>query len=137
MAMVDLESVGKRYGVVEAVRDLDLSIGSGEFLVLLGRSGCGETTTLRKIAGLESISTGTLRIAGTPMNNVEPKDRGVAKMLQNYAPCTHKTVYDNMAMALKLQRRPRDEIDRRMRSSAEMLGLTEFLGRKPAALSGG
>lgn len=137
MAIVSLQQIGKDYGSVTAVHEFDLTINDGEFLVLLGPSGCGKSTTLRMIAGLEGISKGTLEIGGKVMNAVDPKDRGVAMVFQNYALYPHKTVFDNMAMALKLQRVPVEEIQRRVGDVADMLGLTEYLERKPAALSGG
>ncbi len=137
MTVVQLNRIGKSYGAFKAVEEFDLTIEDGEFLVLLGPSGCGKSTTLRMIAGLESISTGTLKIGGNPMNDVEPKDRGVAMVFQNYALYPHKSVFDNMAMALKLQKMPKAEIQKRVGDTAEMLGLTEYLARKPAALSGG
>ncbi|MDV7145715.1 sn-glycerol-3-phosphate ABC transporter ATP-binding protein UgpC [Tropicimonas sp. TH_r6] len=137
MTVVQLDRIGKSYGAFKAVEEFDLTIQDGEFLVLLGPSGCGKSTTLRMIAGLESISTGTLSIGGNPMNDVEPKDRGVAMVFQNYALYPHKSVYDNMAMALKLQKMPKSEIQKRVGDTADMLGLTDYLERKPAALSGG
>ena len=137
MAEVVLKRVSKSFGQMPVVRDFDLEVRDGEFLVLLGPSGCGKSTTLRMIAGLESITSGDLVIGGKRMNEVEPKDRGVAMVFQNYALYPHKTVFDNMAMALKLQKVPRAEIEKRVGDVAEMLGLTDYLGRKPAALSGG
>lgn len=137
MASVTLKQIGKSYGVVTAVEQFDLDIADGEFLVLLGPSGCGKSTTLRMIAGLESISAGDLMIGGTRVNDTDPKDRGVAMVFQNYALYPHKTVFDNMAMALKLQKMPKAEIARRVNDVADMLGLTAYLERKPAALSGG
>jgi ABC-type sugar transport system ATPase subunit len=137
MTEVKLNSIGKSYGAVAAVQQVDLTIKDGEFLVLLGPSGCGKSTTLRMIAGLESITAGDLLIGGKRMNDVDPKNRGVAMVFQNYALYPHKSVFDNMAMALKLQKVPASEIEKRVGTTAEMLGLTEYLGRKPAALSGG
>ncbi|MFK7762552.1 MAG: ABC transporter ATP-binding protein [Roseobacter sp.] len=137
MSEVKLDGIGKSYGTIEAVQQFDLTIQEGEFLVLLGPSGCGKSTTLRMIAGLESISKGTLTIGGTRMNDVDPKDRGVAMVFQNYALYPHKSVFDNMAMALKLQKVPATEITERVGRTAELLGLTDYLQRKPAALSGG
>lgn len=137
MTTVHLDRIGKLYGPVKAVEEFDLTIGDGEFLVLLGPSGCGKSTTLRMIAGLESISSGTLKIGDKVMNDVEPKDRGVAMVFQNYALYPHKTVFDNMAMALKLRKVPAGEIAERVGKAADLLGLTEYLQRKPAALSGG
>ncbi|PHR20669.1 MAG: hypothetical protein COA37_14925 [Hoeflea sp.] len=137
MASVTLKQIGKSYGVVTAVEQFDLDIADGEFLVLLGPSGCGKSTTLRMIAGLESITTGDLMIGGTRVNDTDPKNRGVAMVFQNYALYPHKSVFDNMAMALKLQKMPKAEIARRVNDVADMLGLTAYLERKPAALSGG
>ncbi|ATI41170.1 hypothetical protein CBW24_03555 [Pacificitalea manganoxidans] len=137
MTEVKLDRIGKSYGAVEAVQQFDLTIREGEFLVLLGPSGCGKSTTLRMIAGLESITRGDLLIGGKRMNDVDPKDRGVAMVFQNYALYPHKTVFDNMAMALKLQKVDAAEIRDRVGRTAEMLGLTDYLNRKPAALSGG
>jgi ABC-type sugar transport system ATPase subunit len=137
MTEVKLDRIGKKYGAVEAVQQFDLTIQEGEFLVLLGPSGCGKSTTLRMIAGLESITSGDLMIGGDRMNDVDPKDRGVAMVFQNYALYPHKSVFDNMAMALKLQKVPGAEIRERVGKTAEMLGLTEYMDRKPAALSGG
>ncbi len=137
MAEVTLKQVHKSFGSMPAVKDFNLEVRDGEFLVLLGPSGCGKSTTLRMIAGLESITSGDLLIGGRRMNEVEPKDRGVAMVFQNYALYPHKTVFDNMAMALKLQKLPKAEIKGRVDAVAEMLGLTPYLARKPAALSGG
>ncbi len=137
MATVTLTNIEKKYGAVRAVEHFDLEVNDGEFLVLLGPSGCGKSTTLRMIAGLESITAGDLLIGGKRMNEVEPKDRGVAMVFQSYALYPHKTVFDNMATALKLQRVPKDEIKRRVGEAATLLSLTELLDRKPAALSGG
>ncbi len=137
MAEVTLKGVSKSFGGMPAVRDFDLAVNHGEFLVLLGPSGCGKSTTLRMIAGLESITSGDLMIGGKRMNDIEPKDRGVAMVFQNYALYPHKTVFDNMAMALKLQKLPKAEIKARVDDVAGMLGLTDYLERKPAALSGG
>jgi sn-glycerol 3-phosphate transport system ATP-binding protein len=137
MASVTLRQIGKSYGTITVVEQFDLEIADGEFLVLLGPSGCGKSTTLRMIAGLESITTGDLLIGGKIVNEIDPKDRGVAMVFQNYALYPHKSVFDNMAMALKLQKLPADEIKQRVTEVAEMLGLTDYLQRKPAALSGG
>ena len=123
-------------GVV-AVQEFNLEIQDKEFIVLVGPSGCGKSTTLRMIAGLEEISEGELWIDDKPMNDVAPKDRDIAMVFQNYALYPHMTVYDNMAFALKLRHTPKDEIDRAVKAAAEILDITEYLGRKPKALSGG
>ncbi|MCD6104583.1 MAG: sn-glycerol-3-phosphate ABC transporter ATP-binding protein UgpC [Thermosipho sp. (in: Bacteria)] len=138
MAKVELERVWKIYeGKVEAVKDATFTIEDKEFVVLLGPSGCGKTTTLRMIAGLEEITRGTLKIDGKVMNDVEPKDRDIAMVFQNYALYPHMTVYDNMAFGLKLRKFPKDEIDRRVKEAAKILGIEELLDRKPRQLSGG
>ena len=123
-------------GVV-AVQEFNLDIADKEFIVLVGPSGCGKSTTLRMIAGLEDISGGELYIGDRLVNNVPPKDRDIAMVFQNYALYAHMTVYDNIAFALKLRRVPKDEIDRKVREAAEILDITQYLGRKPKALSGG
>jgi multiple sugar transport system ATP-binding protein len=133
-----LDSVTKVYGDgTRAVDDFDLNIVDGEFMVLVGPSGCGKSTALRMVAGLEAISEGDLFIGGKRVNDVAPKDRDIAMVFQNYALYPHMTVYDNMAFGLKLAKANRSEIDRRVREAAEILGLEEFLKRKPRALSGG
>ena len=123
-------------GVV-AVQEFNLDIKDKEFIVLVGPSGCGKSTTLRMVAGLEEISGGELYIDGKLMNDVAPKDRDIAMVFQNYALYPHMTVYDNMAFSLKLRHTPKDEIDKKVREAAEILGITEYLQRKPKALSGG
>ena len=123
-------------GVV-AVQEFNLDIADGEFIVLVGPSGCGKSTTLRMIAGLEEISDGELYIGDRVVNNVAPKDRDIAMVFQNYALYPHMTVYENMAFSLKLKKAPKDEIDKKVREAAEILGITEYLERKPKALSGG
>ena len=138
MAQVVLENVWKIYpGNVEAVQDVSLEIADGEFVVLVGPSGCGKSTTLRMVAGLEEISRGSISIGDRVVNDVHPKDRDIAMVFQNYALYPHMSVYKNMAFALKLRKVPKAEIDRRVRHAAEILGITEFLERKPKALSGG
>ena len=137
MANVTLNQIGKSYGKDTAVENFNLEIEDGEFLVLLGPSGCGKSTTLRMISGLESITTGELSIGGIRMNETDPKDRGVAMVFQNYALYPHKSVFDNMAMGLKLQKIPKAEIEKRVYDVSDLLGLNDYLERKPAALSGG
>ena len=123
-------------GVV-AVQEFNLEIADKEFIVLVGPSGCGKSTTLRMVAGLEEISDGELYIGDKLMNDVEPKDRDIAMVFQNYALYPHMTVYENMAFSLKLKKTPKDEIDRKVREAAEILDITQYLDRKPKALSGG
>ena len=123
-------------GVV-AVQEFNLDIADKEFIVLVGPSGCGKSTTLRMIAGLEEISDGELLIDDRLVNDVAPKDRDIAMVFQNYALYPHMTVYDNMAFALKLRHTPKDEIDKAVKQAAEILDITQYLGRKPKALSGG
>ena len=123
-------------GVV-AVQEFNLDIADKEFIVLVGPSGCGKSTTLRMIAGLEEISGGELYIGDRLVNDVAPKDRDIAMVFQNYALYPHMTVYENMAFALKLRHTPKDEIDRKVKEAAEILDITQYLGRKPKDLSGG
>ena len=123
-------------GVV-AVQEFSLEIADKEFIVLVGPSGCGKSTTLRMVAGLEDITDGELYIDGKYMNNVAPKDRDIAMVFQNYALYPHMTVYENMAFSLKLQKVDKATIDRKVKEAAEILGITEYLSRKPKALSGG
>lgn len=138
MADVELDGVTKIYaGGVQAVAPTNLSIGDGEFVVLVGPSGCGKSTLLRMIAGLETISGGTLKLDGRIVNNTPARDRDVAMVFQNYALYPHMTVRDNMAFALKMRHAPKAEIESRVTEAAQMLGLSQYLERKPAALSGG
>jgi multiple sugar transport system ATP-binding protein len=138
LAEIVLEDVWKIYDDgTEAVRSLDLDIQDGEFMVLVGPSGCGKTTGLRMIAGLEAITKGTCKIGDRVVNGVPPKARDIAMVFQNYALYPHMSVYDNMAFGLKLQKIPKQEINSRVREAAQILGLEEFLARKPKALSGG
>ncbi|MBR2310020.1 MAG: ATP-binding cassette domain-containing protein, partial [Oscillospiraceae bacterium] len=123
-------------GVI-AVQEFSLEIADKEFVVLVGPSGCGKSTTLRMIAGLEEISDGELWIGDKLCNDVAPKDRDIAMVFQSYALYPHMTVYENMAFALKLRHTPKDEIDRKVKEAAEILDITQYLGRKPKALSGG
>ncbi|MCX7599078.1 MAG: ATP-binding cassette domain-containing protein, partial [Armatimonadetes bacterium] len=137
MAGVRLVNLTKRFGNVVAVRDVNLDIRDGEFMVLVGPSGCGKTTCLRLIAGLEEATEGEIWIGDRLVNDVSPKDRNIAMVFQNYALYPHMTAYENMAFALRLRRMRRDEIDRRVREAARMLGIEELLHRKPKELSGG
>ncbi len=142
MAKVEIENLVKVYADkkgagVRAVNNISLSIEDREFMVLVGPSGCGKSTTLRMIAGLEEISSGTIRIDGRAINDVLPKDRDIAMVFQNYALYPHMSVYENMAFGLKLRRLPRTEIERRVRDAAAILDIEGLLERKPKALSGG
>ena len=138
MASLSLKNITKAYpnGFV-AVKDFNLEIQDREFIIFVGPSGCGKSTTLRMIAGLEEISGGELYIGDRLVNDVEPKDRDIAMVFQNYALYPHKTVYDNLAFALKLRKTPKDVIDKKVREVAEILDITQYLERKPKALSGG
>lgn len=139
MVELNLNHIYKKYPNTThyAVEDFDLDIKDKEFIVFVGPSGCGKSTTLRMIAGLEDISEGELKIGGEVVNDKSPKDRDIAMVFQNYALYPHMTVYDNMAFGLKLRKYKKDDIDRRVKEAAQILGLTEFLERKPADLSGG
>jgi multiple sugar transport system ATP-binding protein len=137
MAGVRLDRLEKRFGGIEAVRSLDLEIPDGEVTVLVGPSGCGKTTTLRLIAGLEEPTSGNVWIAGRDVTGLEPKERDLAMVFQNYALYPHMTVHDNIAFGLRAKGMPGGEIDRRVRAAAEMLGVEGLLRRKPGALSGG
>ena len=138
MANLSLRNIKKVYdNKVTAVDDFNLEIKDKEFVVFVGPSGCGKSTTLRMIAGLEEISGGELYIDDKLVNSVAPKDRDIAMVFQNYALYPHMTVYQNMAFALKLRKTPKKEIDQKVREAAEILGITEYLDRKPKALSGG
>src|SRR5215208_772838 len=140
MASVKLEGIRKIYqGAAEhvAVHGVDLDVADGEFVVLVGPSGCGKSTTLRMIAGLESISGGKLSIDGRVVNDVPPKNRDIAMVFQSYALYPHMTVRDNLAFALKLRNTSAADIERRVSKAAEILGITDYLDRRPKALSGG
>ena len=138
MAAIEMEQVSKVYpNGFRAVTQVDLDVADGEFMVLVGPSGCGKTTLLRMVAGLEDITAGTLRIGDKVVNDLSPKDRDIAMVFQNYALYPHMTVGDNIGFALKLRKLPKDEIDRKVKEAAHILGLTEWIDRKPGQLSGG
>ena len=138
MASLSLQHINKTYpNGFEAVKDFNLEIADKEFIIFVGPSGCGKSTTLRMIAGLEEISSGTLKIGDRVVNDVEPKDRDIAMVFQSYALYPHMTVYDNMAFSLKLRKVPKAEIDKMVREAAKILDLEKLLDRKPKALSGG
>jgi multiple sugar transport system ATP-binding protein len=137
MAAVQLSAVRKSFGSTEVVHGVDVSIADGEFCVLVGPSGCGKSTLLRMVAGLEEISGGQVRIGDRVVNDVQPKERDIAMVFQNYALYPHMTVYDNMAFSLKLAHVPQDELRRRVDEAALILGLTDYFKRYPRQLSGG
>ncbi|MCC3171707.1 ABC transporter ATP-binding protein [Streptococcus sanguinis] len=139
MVELNLKNIYKKYPNSDhySVEDFNLDIKDKEFIVFVGPSGCGKSTTLRMIAGLEDITEGTASIDGTVVNDVAPKDRDIAMVFQNYALYPHMTVYDNMAFGLKLRKYSKEDIEKRVNEAAEILGLKEFLQRKPADLSGG
>lgn len=139
MVEVDLNHIYKKYEGNDkySVNDFDLHIKDKEFIVFVGPSGCGKSTTLRMVAGLEDISKGTLEIDHKVMNDVAPKDRDIAMVFQNYALYPHMSIYDNMAFGLKLRHYKKDEINKRVKHAADILGLSEYLDKKPAELSGG
>ncbi len=137
MSNIVCSSVDKSYGAINVIKDFNLDVADREFIVFLGPSGCGKSTLLRMIAGLEEISDGTVSIGGKPVNDLEPRDRGVAMVFQNYALYPHMSIYDNIAFGLKRMKVPKDEIDRRIRAVSQTLGLDPYLSRKPTELSGG
>lgn len=138
MATIQLKNIFKTYeNGFEAVKDFNLDIDDKEFIIFVGPSGCGKSTTLRMIAGLEDITSGDLLIDGVRMNDVEPKDRDIAMVFQNYALYPHMTVFENMAFALKLKKTPKNEIEEKVNEAARILNLESLLDRKPAQLSGG
>jgi len=137
MADVSLKDIYKSFGKNEVIHGISCDIRDGEFIVILGPSGCGKSTVLRMIAGLEVISKGDIAIDGRVVSQLEPADRDIAMVFQNYALYPHMTVFKNMAYGLKIRRMPKEEIERRVQKAAEILELTEFLDRKPRQLSGG
>ena len=138
MSRVKLTDVKKIYnGGVVAVHDFNLDIADKEFVVFVGPSGCGKSTTLRMIAGLEEISEGTIEIDGLVVNDLQPKDRDISMVFQNYALYPHMTVFENIAFPLRLRKTPNEEVFQKVKEVAEILGITEYLNRKPRALSGG
>ncbi len=137
MAKVLLKNLNKQYDETHAVKDVNLEIRDREFVVLVGPSGCGKTTTLRMLAGLEEITSGEISIDGRVVNDLPPMDRDIAMVFQNYALYPHMSVYDNMAFGLKMRKFGRDEIQKRVREAAEILGIQPLLARRPRQLSGG
>src|SRR5579863_2792375 len=138
MATVSLDKINKVYeNGFHAVKDLSVDIADGEFMVLVGPSGCGKTTALRMVAGLEDITSGILRIGGKEANDETPKERDIAMVFQNYALYPHMTVGENIGFALKLRKLPKEELTAKVKEAADILGLTEWLDRKPSQLSGG
>lgn len=136
---LELENISKIYNGsdIKSVDNISLQVEAGEFIALVGPSGCGKSTTLRMIAGLETITEGNLKIDDVVVNDIEPKDRKIAMVFQNYALYPHMTVYNNMAYGLKVKKIPKDEIDKKVKWAADILELTEHLEKKPAGLSGG
>ena len=137
MASVAFESVRKTFGKTTALKDVDLLVRDGEFMVLLGPSGCGKTTLLRCLAGLERIDGGTVRIGDRDVSDLPPRDRHIAMVFQSYAVFPHMKVYDNIAFGLRMRKKPRAEVERRVKEGAALLQLEPFLDRYPAQLSGG
>ena len=137
MAGVTIRGLHKSYGEIKVIHGVDVDIGDGQFVVLVGPSGCGKSTLLRMIAGLEEVTSGTIQIGERVVNNLPPSERDIAMVFQNYALYPHKTVASNMAFSLRMRGMPKAEIKTRVDRAAEILGLTEYLGRYPRALSGG
>lgn len=137
MPTITLDNLVKRYGQVEVLHGINLEMADNEFTVLVGPSGCGKSTTLRMIAGLEDVSDGEIYVGGKAISHLEPKDRDLAMVFQDYALYPHMNVAKNMSFALRLQKRPQAEIDKKVREVAQTLGLTDYLHRKPGELSGG
>jgi sn-glycerol 3-phosphate transport system ATP-binding protein len=137
VASIDFKDVRKSFGKTEVVHGIDVAIQDGEFIVIVGPSGCGKSTLLRMVAGLETVTGGEIAIDGKRVNELEPMDRNIAMVFQNYALYPHMTVFDNMAYGLKIARTPKPEIAERVAAVAKMLQLEDFLKRKPRELSGG
>lgn len=137
MAKIALAQVTKRYGEQVIVENFDLQIADGEFTVLVGPSGCGKSTTLRMIAGLEDLSSGSIRIGDREVTGLQPGERNIAMVFQNYALYPHKSVYENLAFGLRMRKHPVGEIDKQVRWAAQLLGIEDLLTRKPRQLSGG
>ena len=137
MARLELRNVRKSFGSLEIIKGVSADIADGEFVVIVGPSGCGKSTLLRMVAGLETISSGEIAIGSQVVNDLEPKDRNIAMVFQNYALYPHMSVYDNMAYGLKIQKRSKADIDQRVQRAAEILELSKLLARRPRELSGG
>src|SRR5258706_4837259 len=137
MAQVVLKELNKKYDEVHAVKDVTLTMRDKEFMALVGPSGCGKTTTLRMVPGLEEITAGEISIGERVVNDLPPKDRDIAMVFQNYALYPQMSVYDNMAFGLKMRKFAKTEIDKRVREAADILGIGDYLKRKPRQLSGG
>ncbi len=137
MSTINIQQLKKSYHNTQVIHGVDIDIEDGEFVVLVGPSGCGKSTLLRMVAGLESITEGEIKIDDTVVNELEPKDRGIAMVFQNYALYPHMSVYDNMAYGLKLMKLPKDEIEKRVQDVAKLLQIEEYLTRRPSNLSGG
>lgn len=137
MSTININQLKKSYQNTQVIHGINIDIQDGEFIVLVGPSGCGKSTLLRMVAGLEEITSGEVKINDTVVNNLEPKDRGIAMVFQNYALYPHMTVYDNMAYGLKLMKLPKDEIEKRVQDVAKLLQIESYLTRRPSNLSGG
>src|SRR4051794_32902723 len=137
MAHVVIRNLVKSYGPYKAVNNVSLTVADGEFVALVGPSGCGKTTTLNLVAGLTTVSSGEIAIGNRVVNNVDPKDRDIAMVFQNYALYPQKSVYKNLAFPLQMRKLPSSEIDRKVRDAARVLDMTHLLERKPRELSGG
>ena len=137
MAVVSIRNVFKSFGAVNVIQGISMEIGDGEFVVMVGPSGCGKSTLLRMVAGLETVTSGEIAIGDRVVNDLEPKDRNIAMVFQNYALYPHMSVYDNMAYGLKIQKRSKADIDARVQRAAGILELSQLLKRRPRELSGG